>query len=46
MGWNAYKMGYAAAISWILFVIIMLATLIQFAGARRWVYYEYRGPDD
>ena len=44
MGWNAFKMGYAASISWILFAIIFLATIIQFLGARRWVYYEYQEP--
>ncbi len=44
MGWNAFKMGYAASISWILFAIIFVATIIQFVGARRWVYYEYQEP--
>ena len=40
--WQAFKMGYAAAISWILFVIIFVATIIQFVVARRWVFYEYQ----
>ena len=43
MGWNAFKMGYAASISWILFAIIFAATIIQFLGARRF-YYEYQEP--
>ncbi len=36
-----FQMGYASAIAWILFVIILVFTLVQFAVARRWVYYEY-----
>lgn len=35
-----FHMGYASAIAWILFLIILLFTLLQFAVARRWVYYE------
>ena len=34
------KMGYAAAVGWVLLVIILLFTLINFVMARRWVYYE------
>lgn len=40
--YNAFeysKMGYAAAMAWVLFVIILVITLIQFWGSRRWVYY-------
>jgi multiple sugar transport system permease protein len=33
-------MGYASALAWILFVIILIFTIIQFRLARRWVYYE------
>lgn len=32
--------GYAAAISWTLFLVIMAVTLVQFWGSRRWVHYE------
>ncbi len=32
--------GYAAAISWTLFIVIMAVTLIQFLVSRRWVHYE------
>jgi len=39
-GFRYYRMGYAAAFSWILFVIIMLFTLIQMKGQERWVYYD------
>jgi multiple sugar transport system permease protein len=37
---NYLKMGYASAMAWVLFIIILLLTLIQFALANRWVYYE------
>ena len=37
---NYLKMGYAAAMAWILFVIILILTLVQFRLARRWVFYE------
>lgn len=35
------KMGYAAALAWVMFIIIMALTMIQLVLARRWVYYEY-----
>ena len=35
-----FKMGYAASLAWVLFLIIMLFTAIQFFFANRWVYYE------
>lgn len=35
-----FKMGYAAAMAWVLFIIILILTLIQFRLANRWVYYE------
>lgn len=35
-----FKMGYAAALAWVLFMIIMVMTAIQFLLARHWVYYE------
>ncbi len=34
------RMGYASALAWILFVVILLFTLLQLAAARKWVYYE------
>ena len=34
------RMGYASAMAWILFVIILILTLVQFRFARHWVYYE------
>ncbi len=42
--WNkAFKefdMGYATAMSWFLFVIIMLITLFNLKFSKKWVYYE------
>ncbi len=35
-----YKMGYASALAWVLFVIIMLLTLLIFQSSPLWVYYE------
>ncbi|HXF68844.1 MAG TPA: sugar ABC transporter permease [Thermoflexus sp.] len=34
------EIGYGAAISWVLTVLIMIITLIQFRLERRWVHYE------
>jgi multiple sugar transport system permease protein len=39
-----FKMGYGAALAWILFVIVLVLTLIQFKLAGRWVYYEFETP--
>jgi multiple sugar transport system permease protein len=39
-GFQLLRMGYAAAMAWILFIIILVLTLIQFRLADRWVYYE------
>ncbi len=35
-----FKMGYASALAWVLFVIILLLTLVQLKIAPRWVHYE------
>jgi len=35
-----FNMGYASALAWILFLVIMFFTAIQFIFAPRWVYYE------
>lgn len=39
-GFRYYRMGYAAAFSWLLFVIIMVFTAIQMKGQNRWVHYD------
>ncbi len=43
---NAFRysrMGYAAAVSWMLFVIVGILTAALFASSRKWVYYETGG---
>jgi multiple sugar transport system permease protein len=40
-GFQFYKMGYASALAWILFVIIMVITAMQFVAQKRWVHYDY-----
>jgi multiple sugar transport system permease protein len=35
-----FRMGYASAMAWILFVAVLVVTLVQFRMAGRWVYYE------
>jgi multiple sugar transport system permease protein len=35
-----YHMGYASAISWLLFLVILVFTILAFRTARRWVFYE------
>ena len=38
--WQSLRMGYASALAWILFVIIMLITLLVFRSSPMWVHYE------
>ena len=40
MGRGGVDMGYASALAWILFIIIMIITFVQLRLSRRWVYYE------
>ena len=35
-----FRMGYASAMAWLLFLIILAITLVQFKVAPRWVHYE------
>ena len=39
-GFSFDRLGYASALAWILFVIVMLVTALQFVGQRRWVNYD------
>ncbi len=39
-GFQYFKMGYASAIAWMLFLFILLFTVLQFRLASRWVYEE------
>ncbi|WP_168118577.1 sugar ABC transporter permease [Paenibacillus sp. HB172176] len=34
-----YEMGYASAISWVLFAFVLVITLLQWFGQKRWVHY-------
>jgi multiple sugar transport system permease protein len=38
-----FQMGYASALAWIFFILILAITLIQVRTSRRWVYYEGEG---
>jgi ABC-type sugar transport system permease subunit/ABC-type glycerol-3-phosphate transport system substrate-binding protein len=38
-----FKMGYASALAWILFVIVLALTMFQLKVAPRWVHYESDG---
>ena len=40
IAFRRFDMGYAAAVSMTLFVIILLLTIVQFIISRRWVHYE------
>jgi multiple sugar transport system permease protein len=35
-----FRMGYASALAWILFVIVLALTLVQLWLSKRWVHYE------
>jgi multiple sugar transport system permease protein len=39
-GFEFYNMGYASALAWELFIIVVGFTIIQFTISNRWVYYE------
>lgn len=43
IGRGGFQMGYASALAWILFIIILAITLFQLWLSRRWVYYETEG---
>jgi multiple sugar transport system permease protein len=39
-GFFFFQMGYASALAWLLFIILVILTVTQFKLANRWVYYE------
>ncbi|RPJ49665.1 MAG: sugar ABC transporter permease, partial [Chloroflexi bacterium] len=39
-GFQQFRMGYASALAWILFAIILVLTLFVFRSSSAWVYYE------
>ena len=41
-----FKMGYASALAWVFFVAILLLTIILFATAKFWVYYEAESDEE
>lgn len=40
MAFQSFWMGYASALAWVLFVIVLIFTIIQVELSNRWVYYE------
>lgn len=39
-GFGYFRMGYASALAWVIFAIVVIVTFIQFKVAPRWVHYE------
>ncbi len=42
-GFRFLKMGYASALSWVLFFVIMVMTMLVFKSSRYWTHYEDEG---
>lgn len=40
-----FKNGYASAMAWVLFLVVLLLTYILFLTQKRWVYYEVEGEE-
>ena len=40
---NYFRVGYGAALAWVLFLIIVTITIIMFLLQRKWVFYETEG---
>lgn len=40
MAFQFFRMGYASALAWILFVIVLVLTLIQLWLSKKWVHYD------
>jgi oligogalacturonide transport system permease protein len=43
---NNFRMGYACAVSWILFLVILGLTFTVFKSSNKWVYYDDGGGAD
>ncbi len=39
-GFSYDQLGFASALAWVLFVIVMLVTALQFVGQKKWVEYD------
>jgi ABC-type sugar transport system permease subunit len=37
---RSFRMGFASALSWVLFIIILILTLLTFRSSASWVHYE------
>jgi ABC-type sugar transport system permease subunit len=37
---NYFKLGYASALAWVIFLVVMVITGVQFFVGKRWVHYE------
>ena len=42
-GFSYFKMGYASALAWVLFIVTMVCTLVLIRTSRRWVHYQSGG---
>ncbi len=42
-GFSAFRMGYASAMAWVLFIITMICTVVLIKTSRRWVHYAGGG---
>ncbi len=42
-GFQDFKMGYASALAWILFFLVLVLTVLVFKSSASWVYYESGG---
>lgn len=40
IGFKTLRLGYASAVGLILFILILIVTVVQFVGGRRWVFYN------
>ena len=40
VAFEQFNMGYASAVAWVLFVVILVFTIVQWKLADKWVYYE------
>jgi multiple sugar transport system permease protein len=40
VGFRDFRMGYASALAWVLFAIVLVLTLIAFRSSASWVHYE------
>ena len=39
-GFQFFNLGVASAVAWFLFLIILIITVVQFVGQKRWVHYD------